>query len=71
MKRNQPTRREVVENCIVRGALVAGVPMSTSNLFALWQKGESQAQKPTLRPGQRMVRNVSRVGEWPVARKTA
>jgi len=47
MERNQMTRREVVENCIVRGALVAGVPMSASNLFALWQKGESQAQKPT------------------------
>jgi protocatechuate 3,4-dioxygenase beta subunit len=47
MKKNQLTRREVVENCIVRGLLVAGVPMSASNLLALWQEGQSQAQKPT------------------------
>ena len=47
MKRTLMTRREIVENCIVRGGLVAGVSMSASNLFALWQKGESQAQKPT------------------------
>ena len=42
------TRREIVENCIVRGLLVAGVPMSASSLLAFWQKGEAHgAQKPT------------------------
>jgi len=47
MKRNPITRREMVESCIVRGFLVAGVPMSASNLFALWQDGHKQAAKPT------------------------
>jgi hypothetical protein len=49
MKRNQTTRREIVENCIVRGFLVAGIPMSSSSLFALWQDGHKQAGtgKPT------------------------
>src|SRR5216684_6699249 len=47
MKRNPITRREIVENCIVRGFLVAGVPVSASNLFALWQDGHRQAGKPT------------------------
>ncbi|MBI3207962.1 MAG: hypothetical protein HYZ37_03555 [Candidatus Solibacter usitatus] len=40
-------RREWLENCIVRGLLVAGVPMSQSKLFGLWQEGQSKAQKPT------------------------
>lgn len=47
MKHERQTRREAVENCIVRGLLVAGVPMTATNLFALWQQGESQAHKPT------------------------
>ena len=47
MKRNELTRREIVENCIVRGFLVAAVPMSSSNLFALWQDGNKKAEKPT------------------------
>jgi protocatechuate 3,4-dioxygenase beta subunit len=47
MKSDHPSRREIVENCIVRGLLVAGVPMSATNLFALWQKGQAEAQKPT------------------------
>lgn len=44
---NCVTRREVVENCIVRGLLVASVPVSATSLFALWQKGASQAGLPT------------------------
>jgi protocatechuate 3,4-dioxygenase beta subunit len=40
-------RREVFERCIVKGLLVAGVPISASNLLALWEKGEQQAGKPT------------------------
>ena len=28
-------RREILESCIVKGLLVAGVPMSASNLLAL------------------------------------
>ena len=47
MRRTQPTRREIFESCIVRGFLVAGVPMSASTLLAQWQKGQSQASKPT------------------------
>ncbi len=47
MKSRRLTRREIAESCIVRGLLVAGVPMSASNLFALWQQTESQAHKPT------------------------
>ena len=47
MKRDRMTRREIVENCIVRGFLVAGVPMSSSSLFALWQDGHKEAGKPT------------------------
>ena len=47
MKRNQPTRREIIENCIVRGLLVAGVPLSGTNLAAMWQKGQDEARKPT------------------------
>jgi protocatechuate 3,4-dioxygenase beta subunit len=40
-------RREIIENCIVRGALIAGVPMSASRLFALWQRAETDARKAT------------------------
>ena len=40
-------RREILESCIVKGLLVAAVPMSASNLLALWEKGEQQAVKPT------------------------
>jgi protocatechuate 3,4-dioxygenase beta subunit len=41
------TRREVVENCITRGLLVAGIPMSQTKLLALWEEGQAQASKPT------------------------
>ena len=41
------TRREMLENCIVRGGLVAGVSMSANQLLAFWQEGERLARKPT------------------------
>ena len=47
MKNVRLNRREILEKCIVKGLLVAGVPMSASNLLALWQKGEHEALKPT------------------------
>ena len=47
MKIHRLNRREMLENCIVRGLLVAGVPMSATNLLALWQQGEASAQKGT------------------------
>ena len=37
----------MLENCIVRGLLVAGVPMSGNQLLAFWQEGEKNASKPT------------------------
>lgn len=47
MKRSRLTRRELVETCIVRGLLVAGIPMSATNLMALWEKTEGQSLQPT------------------------
>jgi len=47
MKRYPLTRREMLENCIVRGTLLAGVPMSAGSLLGFWQKGEQTAHKPT------------------------
>lgn len=47
MKSKETTRRQALENCITRGLLVAGIPMSASSLFALWQSGEAKAAKPT------------------------
>ena len=41
------TRREMLEKCIVRGGLVAGIAMSESRLLAFWQEGERNARKPT------------------------
>lgn len=40
MNVRKPSRREIMEQCIVRGLLVAGVPMAQGNLLALWQKTE-------------------------------
>lgn len=40
-------RRDWLGNCIAKGFLVAGVPLGSSNLFALWQAGEQKAAKPT------------------------
>jgi hypothetical protein len=47
MQMERINRREIIERCIVRGLLIAGIPMSSSNLFALWQKSEQEASKPT------------------------
>ena len=47
MSNTRLSRREIFERCIVKGFLVAGVPMSASNLLAFWQKAEQQALKPT------------------------
>ena len=42
------TRRQMLEDCIVRGSLLAGVAtMSQTQLLAFWQQGEAQAGKPT------------------------
>ena len=42
------TRRQILEDCIVRGSLLAGAAtMSQTQLLALWQQGEAQAGKPT------------------------
>ncbi len=40
-------RREFLEKCIVRGGLIAGVPMTANQLFGFWQKAEAAARKPT------------------------
>jgi protocatechuate 3,4-dioxygenase beta subunit len=41
MKFERLTRRQILENCIVRGTLLASVPMSQSRLLALWQDKET------------------------------
>src|SRR5882724_3611764 len=41
------TRREMIENCIVRGGIIAAVPMAETRLLALMQEGERNARKPT------------------------
>jgi protocatechuate 3,4-dioxygenase beta subunit len=41
------TRREILENCIVRGLLVASIPLSQSKLLAFWQQGEARPPKLT------------------------
>jgi protocatechuate 3,4-dioxygenase beta subunit len=47
MKNRTLSRREMLENCIVRGTLISAVPMSASNLLGFWQQGEHDAHKPT------------------------
>lgn len=47
MNDKQLRRRDLIGNCIAKGALVAAVPMSSSNLFALYAEGEKNAVKPT------------------------
>jgi len=41
------TRREMAENCITRGLLVAGISTSSTKLLAMWEEGEAKALKPT------------------------
>lgn len=40
-------RRDWLGNCLAKGFLVAGTPLASSRLFALWQSAEEQAAKPT------------------------
>jgi len=48
MKTAKPTRRQLIENCICKGLLVAGAStMSQNELLAFWEQGEAQANKPT------------------------
>ena len=48
MKTSKPTRRQLIENCISKGLLVAGAStMSQTQLLAFWEQGEAQANKPT------------------------
>jgi protocatechuate 3,4-dioxygenase beta subunit len=41
------TRRDMIETCILRGGILAAVPMAETRLFALMQEGERNARKPT------------------------
>src|SRR5579871_3253661 len=41
------TRRSMLENCIVRGGLIAGAAMSHNRLLAMFEKAETAALKPT------------------------
>ena len=48
MKTSKPTRRQLIENCITKGLLVAGAStVSQTQLLAFWEQGEAQANKPT------------------------
>ena len=48
MKTSKPTRRQLIENCISKGLLVAGAStMSQTQLLSFWEQGEAQANKPT------------------------
>lgn len=41
------TRREIVENCITRGLLIAATPLSSVQLYAFWQNQEPVKPTPT------------------------
>ena len=47
MKMRRVSRREMLENSIVRGLLVGGVGMSSNRLLALWEDTERGARQPT------------------------
>ncbi len=48
MKQFPLTRRQMLENCIAKGALVAGATsLSQSQLLAFWEQGEANSNKPT------------------------
>jgi len=48
MKLSRMSRREMIEECIVRGALVAGVVgISQTNLLARWQQAKREAMAAT------------------------
>ncbi|MCC6589337.1 MAG: hypothetical protein IT168_21745 [Bryobacterales bacterium] len=42
-----PSRRQWMEDCIVRGLLVSAAPVSQTALLGMWQHAEQQAAKPT------------------------
>ena len=42
-----PTRREMLENTIVRGLLVGGASVSANRLLAMWEDGERNARHAT------------------------
>lgn len=46
MNRAVVVRREFLENCIVRGLLVAGTPMAGGRLLAMWQSAEAKPTAP-------------------------
>lgn len=47
MQDHELRRRDMLGECIAKGLLIAGVPMTSSNLFALYQKAEASASRPT------------------------
>lgn len=47
MKKPILNRREMLENVISKGLLVAAAPMAQTQLLAMWQQAEKQANKPT------------------------
>ena len=47
MNHRLPNRREILESCISRGLLIAGVSMSQTGLLEAWQQTEAASRKPT------------------------
>ena len=47
MQDRELRRRDILGECIGKGLLLAGVPMTSANLFALYQKAEQKASQPT------------------------
>jgi protocatechuate 3,4-dioxygenase beta subunit len=47
MPSTEHRRRDFLGNCIARGFLVAGLPMSSNRLLAAWQDAEKHAVQPT------------------------
>jgi protocatechuate 3,4-dioxygenase beta subunit len=47
MNTAKPNRRQMLELCISRGALLATAALSQSQLLSAWENAESQAHKPT------------------------
>lgn len=47
MQDHELRRRDILGECIAKGLLIAGVPMTSPNLFALYQKVEQKASQPT------------------------
>lgn len=47
MRIHRPSRRELLELCIVRGGLVAATPLASTQLLAMYQKAEQHAAHAT------------------------